>query len=188
MTAQEITALKLHMADLSAYYRLQISDTVLNMYAQDLSDLDFETVMSSFEKYRKNHKNRFMPLPSMIRDLITPEVDEETIAISTASKVVQAVSKHGWSNASDARAFVGELGWAGIQRFGGWMAVCENLGQSINLGTFQAQLREILKSEIKVQKAGGYAALEYHKDPVQSLSDRKNEQIGALVKHLKEIK
>lgn len=161
---------------------------MLNVLQKHYSEFGLNDFLKAYHSYKQDGKNTFFPSPSQLRKYLSPEIDDDTVAISTASKVVQAVSKFGWSNASDARAFVGELGWAGVQRFGGWMAVCENLGESINLGTFQAQLREILKSEIKVQKAGSYTALEYHKDPDALLNDRKHEQIGALLHSIKGLK
>lgn len=186
MTSEQITELTIHLSNLSAYYRLAINDAVLKMYADDLSDMDYTEVMNALNKYRKNPKNRFMPLPAMIRELINPEIDDDTIAISTASKVLQAVSKYGWSNASEAKYFIGELGWAGVARFGGWTYVCENLGDGIQLGTFNAQLREVLKSEIKVFRSGGaLPEIEYkHRDPDSQISNNRNAQVISLLKSM----
>lgn len=159
----------------ASYYNVVIKPEVLMMYADDLSDLPEQEVIQAYQTYRRNPKNRTMPLPAMIRDIVSPEIDSDTFAISTAARVLEAVSKYGWSNSQDAKTYIGELGWAGVNRFGGWQNVCENLGRNIQTGQFQAQLREILKSEIKVKAAGGYEALEYNsREQIQGSQDVSN--------------
>lgn len=144
------------------YYKSPVSKELLLMYFQDLCDLDTELVIQAYQNYRRNPRNKTAPLPSMIRDILCPGIDSDTLAISTASKVTEAVSKFGWNNFLDAREYIGELGWAAAKRFGDWTYVCENLGTSkIPLTTFQAQIREIAKAEGRIARAGGSPALGY---------------------------
>jgi hypothetical protein len=184
MTTEQITQLKTHIVFINEFYKHPpMSDMVVKMYASDLEDLSFDEVVRAYEIYRRNPKNTRAPLPAAIREIICPEVADEDVAISTAGNVVQAVSKYGWSNSTDARVFIGELGWAAVQRFGGWQYVCENLGRTIQLGQFQAQIRDSMKSDIKVIRAGGaLPALDYkYQDPDALLNDNKQKQITNLI-------
>ncbi len=157
MTTDQINQLKAIIVYMNEYYqRPAISDMVLKMYASDLADMHFESVIDAYERYRKNPRNKTTPLPSVIRELINPEIDDDSLAVSTASKVSEAVTKFGYCNPSDAKGFVGELGWAAVRRYGGWTEICDNLGTSkLPKATFMAQIREIAKADIKIQKSGG---------------------------------
>lgn len=159
--------------------------TLINILEKHYPEFFLEEFLQAYTDYKNDSKNAFFPSPSSLRKYLSPEVDDETVAISTAARVIEAVSKFGWSNSSDARAFVGELGWAGVCRFGGWSLICQELGVSINVGTFQAQLKAIIKSEVVISKAGGLPALDYHKrDPDMQISDKRNAQVFQLVQSL----
>lgn len=138
------------------YYQFPISENQIAMYYADLLDLDPREIMRAYQTYRKNPRNTKMPLPSAIRAIVNPEIDDDTFSVSTASKVLEAVARFGYTNPTEARDYVGELGWVAVKRFGGWTEICETLGTSkLPKATFQAQIREIVKSEVKVLKAGG---------------------------------
>lgn len=139
------------IAATSSYYGREIKPEVLSMMCDDLEDLDTEMVINAYSAYRRNPKNRQFPLPAQIREIVNPTdyITPEAKAAETAARIVAAVPKFGYTNPSEARSFIGEEGWQAIQRQGGWMFICENLGINIQLSAFQAQIRNQLESSFK---------------------------------------
>lgn len=149
MTENEIKQLAGLWAMYAGYYRTKLDDQVLRMYADDLADLDFAEVRNALDQYRKNPKNRVLPLPAMIREIIEPQVDPDSAAREIASRIVGAISKCGWSNPTGAREYMGEIGWEIVRRFGGWQYICENHGLSLQPAAFMAQARDLAKSQLQ---------------------------------------
>lgn len=155
MTIQERLAVKAAWIKLSAYYQVQLQDHVLEMYAEDVEDLSFRDVMAALTAYRRNHKNVRVPLPAAIRAIAKPEISDEVLAIEATSRVSYAIKSFGYSNQADAKAYIGGLGWHVVERCGGWLFVCQNLGTHVlNIGTFQAQFRENAKAQLQLSRAG----------------------------------
>lgn len=126
----------------------EISSTALSLMLSAIQDLDAERVILALNDWARTSKQARHPLPAEIRALAAPATDPDAEAREAISRVVAAVSKFGWSNADNARAFTGELGWHIVERFGGWSYLCQNLGVSIDLTTFQAQGRDLAKATI----------------------------------------
>ncbi len=138
----------------SAYYNRELSDDVIKMYIEDLSEFDLTEIVDAFKKYRNDAKNRQMFLPAQIKEIISPIVEKKDLAISTALRVKEAIYKYGWSNENEAKIFIGPAGWKMIDRFGGWKYVCENLGINLMEGQFFAQFRDAIESNLKLNQAG----------------------------------
>lgn len=128
----------------ASYFRQTISPAILEMYVDDLIDLPIDAVIESYKTYRRNQKNRTMPLPAQIRDIVQPEKTTESDARDSAARIQQAIVNFGHSNAKDARTFLGESVWSVINSFGGWNFICTNHGVSIDPAAFYAQTRERL--------------------------------------------
>ena len=141
-------------SSLGEYYRQPISDMVLMMYAEDVADLPPEQVEKALFEYRRNPKNKFPPLPAHIREAIQPSaMSDDQRAVEVAARIVTAISKFGWNNTREARAFMGEIGWAVVEKQGGWENICANT-MSDQIGIFQAQVRELAKVQIKLARMG----------------------------------
>lgn len=147
MSLKEIIALTF------AYYHpgQSLADQVLLMYAEDLADIPNEDVIIAYQKYRRDPKNIRFPLPAKIREIVYPEnyITPEEQAAEVAARITGAVTGCGWSNARAAEDYIGPVGWGVVQRQGGWMHICENLGVNINPSTFQAQIRRQLEANFK---------------------------------------
>lgn len=133
------------------YYGRQLSETVLKMYAKDLADLDPGEVVAAYDLYRHNPANRQFPLPAQIRELINPEefISAEAQAREIAARIIGTVKMFGWNNAVAAEKFIGPIGWQAIQRRGGWADLCQNLGENLSETTLQAQMRDLIESNIR---------------------------------------
>lgn len=136
------TQIKKAWSLMAAYYARTLQDEVLAMYADDLADLPAERVLEAMKAYRRDPKNRQMPLPAQIRDMIEPQETPEAAARDLASKISGAIVKFGHPNENLARNYIGEKGWAIVQRWGGWSYLCANHGTVIDPGQFYAQVRD----------------------------------------------
>ena len=132
----------------ASYYDRVLSPMVLTMYAEDLADLPADAVVDAYKAYRRDPRNTRFPLPGQIRALVEPAVDPESAAREIASRINHAIVKFGWANASAAEAYVGEVGWNIVNRSGGWSHLCQNHGVTLDPGVFQAQVRELAKSDL----------------------------------------
>lgn len=138
----------------ASYYGRTLSEPVLNMYADDLQDLPVDLVIEAYRRYRRNPKNTQFPLPAQIRGIVAPEVDPDSAAREIAARITAAIPKFGWCNSNEARAYIGEVGWAVVERQGGWMYLCQHHGLELDPTAFQAQARELAKSQIVHSPAG----------------------------------
>lgn len=154
-----INALKETIILTASYYNRTLSPQVLSMYVEDLDDLPPGEVIAAYRSWRRNPKNTQFPLPAQIRGIVSPEVDPDSAAREIASRIVGAITTCGWSNPSGAKEFMGEIGWEIVQRFGGWLHLCENHGMSIDPGQFMAQARDLAKSQIQFSPSAMSAAI-----------------------------
>lgn len=134
------------------YYDAPINEMKVKMFAKELDDsgLMIEKIANAFRSFRLESGRRLMPMPSDIIAKANPKADHESLALDSAARIIQAVSKYGYPNPEHAKNFIGELGWHAVQRFGGWQYICENLGVKINQQTLFAQARDLLKATIRL--------------------------------------
>jgi hypothetical protein len=130
---------------LAAYYRATLSPVQFAMYAEDLSELTPEQLVKACKEYRRNPANKFFPLPSALISIVKPVESDLDLGQDVASKVVGAVSKFGSYRAADARAYIGEIGWECVKRFGGWVTLCSEMTED-NKPTIFAQIRGLAQT------------------------------------------
>lgn len=135
------------------YYEKTLNEQVLEMYVNDLAGLNERQVILAYEVYRKDPKNMRFPLPAQIRAICEPPVDDDSLAREAASRIVSAVRTIGYPSPGVAREYIGELGWKVVERNGGWMSLCQNLMED-QIGTFQAQARDLARAQIQFARAG----------------------------------
>ncbi len=133
---------------LAGMYGREIDQLALKIMLDAISDLDHKKVAQAMMDWTRTSKQNRHPLPADIRSMVNPELDKEAEAREASSRVTSAISKFGWNNPEDAKKFVGTLGWHIVERFGGWNYICQNIGVTIDLTTFQAQAREIAKATL----------------------------------------
>ncbi len=144
---------QIYAATCKAYDKTLESD-VLKMQIEDLADLSFDQIAAALMSYRRDEKNTQWPRASKIRAIVNPVQSPDTMANEVASRVRSAIPMFGWPNPQEARAYIGELGWAIVERNGGWQYLCENLGVELSQLTFHAQARDLAKAMIESEKLG----------------------------------
>lgn len=153
MNSEERKNVKGMWLKLAAYYQQQIRDEAFEMYVDDISDLPYQAVVLAMTAYRRNIKNLRPPLPAHIRAIAEPPIDDDTQAREAAARIVHAITKYGWSNRTSAKDYIGELGWSVVEKQGGWTHLCESMMMD-QMGTFQAQARELAKAQMSLARAG----------------------------------
>ncbi len=152
MTKEESMKLKLFIADISQIYGQNLTRTAIDIIAESLEDLNVNDVVQSYKEAFKTKGFSRLPNPADIRAMIQPSVDPKSAAKELAHRIHQAVSKFGYTGQSQAKEFVGEAGWTIVERFGGWIYICENLGVTLDVGIFLAQARELAEAHKKFGK------------------------------------
>lgn len=180
MNLEEKKQVKACWVKLSMYYQYPLQDAVVEMYADDLSDLSFNETIHALNEYRLNPKNNRVPLPGAIRALVIPIVDDDSIAREAASRIISAIKKFGWPSPTEAKEYIGELGWRIVERNGGWSALCENLMEN-QIGIFQAQARDLAKTQVQFSRADRL-------DEAPGLPGSKNVQINELISNISDLK
>lgn len=105
-----------------------------------------DEIIRAYELYMKDPKNRFFPSPSQMREYLDKKVSPDDFGKVVAGKIILSVKKFGWNKPQEAKEFIGSEGWDVVETWGGWEYICQNLGDSISITTFQAQTRDLVKS------------------------------------------
>lgn len=188
MNKQEQQDLKTYIAQIAAYYQRPLLDVVLKMYSDDLADLEYVAVIGAYESYRKNPKNKTIPLPAQIREIVQPVSTPEADGREIASRISSAIVKFGHSNAKEAEFFIGPTGWQIIQSSGGWSYLCENMGVSIDAGVFYAQVRDRATDRARGNGIDMFrhlaAPIVLNPKPEIEFTERREQQIAALIDHV----
>jgi hypothetical protein len=71
--------------------------------------------------------------------------DPKFLARESASRILGAISRFGWCNPKEARAWMGELAWKVCEMQGGWVEICESTTNQ-NKVHLQAQWRDLAES------------------------------------------
>ncbi len=144
-------SLKTTIVQTAIYYGRDLKPEVLGMMAGDLEDLDAQECIDAYQRYRKNPANRTFPLPAQIRELVNPGefIGPEVKAREIGARFIGAITNFGWNNSRGARYYIGEEGWEAVERQGGWMHLCQNVGVGIQSTTLQAQLRDQIEGTLR---------------------------------------
>lgn len=140
----------------AAFYNYNLKPEVLLMHVEDLSEHKEQDVLIAYNKYRKDPKNKSMPLPAQIVDIISPTVTDESKARDLAAKISESIVRFGYSNAEAAKNYVGSLGWELVRRSGGWSYLCSEHGLTINPSSFDAQIRNRALDAIRFGPSLGF--------------------------------
>jgi len=139
------------MVGLAEYYQTTLTPGQITMYADDLVDLGLEEIAAAIKRIRQNPTITFFPRPSIIRQEIFGSVKDD--ALEASSRIVQAMSKFGYTNPEKAKLFIGSVGWRVVERDGGWGSICRNVTTE-SLPIYKAQWRELAASTIRRIKLG----------------------------------
>lgn len=149
---------------LAEMYGKEISTNALTIMLNAIEDLDTEKVIIALNNWARTSKQTRYPLPSEIREIVNPILSTDALAKESSARIQQAISKFGYMQPNLAKEFIGEIGWNVVERFGGWVYICENHGVDLNPLTFLAQARDLAKAQIELgqNKLNGAAPMLSH--------------------------
>lgn len=151
--------IKLAILDASLYWRETLTNEAIVSYFQELRDLPAENVVEAFRLIKRDPKQTRMPLPSVVRARMKPELDEMDLARMTAGRIIEMVSRVGPYRTPDFSPVETMV----VRCIGGWQNLCETLDNR-NMNQMMAQLRDLALSFIK-QERGGHLTTEQQAIP-----------------------
>lgn len=154
MTEEERKSVAVTWVLCAKFYDKNLDKDLVELMIGDVARFNYEDVMNAFTQFRMDTRNKNWPRSSDIVQIINPKDDPNSLAIEASARCLEAVRKYGWTNESEAKRHIGDLGWYGVTRYGGWKFICENLGSHIEPSTFIAQMREIIRSRANSSNQG----------------------------------
>ena len=137
---------------LGEYYDKKLTQSQLEMYAEDLAVLTPNELSFAIRRYRADPANEFFPRPAKLVALARPEDSDLDVGRVVAARIMTAIGKFGWTQPEAAKAFIGELGWSVVTLQGGWQSICA-LDRDVLRGE-QPRLRDLAVSVSQRARAG----------------------------------
>jgi len=171
------------LTSIAFLYGYELPREKVTMFISSLIDFVPATLneyLTSLKKYSEDPKNRTFPNPAQLRQYLRPELSNDSKALEAANRIREGIVKFGFWRLEEAKTFIGDVGWAVVQRCGGWQYVCENHGVDLNPLTFHAQARDTAKSILEMESLGVLG------QPIMLEEKRANGLIGSgdVVKNL----
>jgi hypothetical protein len=110
--------MKRFWVNVANYYRQQIPNDTIAMYAYDTRDLSLDELRSAFEQYRSGKKAEFFPIPAVLKNIVRPPFDEDAESNEVVARIVHCLSP--FKSGEAAREYMGELAWEVVRGLGGW--------------------------------------------------------------------
>lgn len=138
----------------AALARFDLTPEIIDLYVSELKPVLNEGVGALRRFATKTNPRTGMPTVDALKaELGVSTMGDEDYARDAASRAVSAISLHGWNNAKDAEAYMGELAWMTVQKMGGWVPFC-SLSDHEGLGFIEARVREMAKLNLHKLKSG----------------------------------
>lgn len=136
----------------------QLNQSTLDLLLRSVEDLPQQDVLNVLNKWPETETN--FPLPAHIRAKILPVKNESDDISEAVNRALSAVTTFGYCNSTEAKMYIGELGWQIIQGMGGWLHLCETLGSETPEGVMRKQMLDYGETVWKRFKRG-----EHHEAP-----------------------
>lgn len=155
MTQGERVTVGEALAAMAQMYGRDLTRGALTLMLDTIEGLPSALILAALNSWVQESKLNRMPVPAEIIAKVRGEpASREALGREIASRIVGAVSKFGWPNGKEAREFIGEDGWVLVERSGGWSELCQGLGVTLDVQTFQAQARDLLTSHVEFKDKG----------------------------------
>ena len=150
MSANTMQIKKL-LIGLAEYFEKALTPGQLSMYSEDLEEFTLEEIGLAIQAVRRNPAQKFFPLPASLREEIVGNARDE--ALEASNRILEGMTRFGYTNPERAKQFIGELGWRVVEREGGWQYLCQRV-QGDDLPILKAQWRELAAATIRRGNAG----------------------------------
>lgn len=114
----------------------------------------YDDLVAALEKIIGNRGDRdAFPSVKTIKEQLDPSVDDEALAAEAATRLAGSIGRYGYTNPAEARAYMGEVAWAIVEREGGWQGLCERTKEN-QIPTLKAQWRQLAVALMAKSRAG----------------------------------
>jgi hypothetical protein len=124
------------------------------IYVDCLMPLPLDRVLQCL---RDGFKRGKLPTIHEIENFALARPNETDSVQEAVARICSSISRFGTPNSDRAREFIGELGWAIVERFGGWRVVCD-VPDMQALGVLRAQMLKLGTSVWNRAKIGLHEA------------------------------
>lgn len=140
----------------AALANVSLTKTLVGVYVEELEPVGLERATAALRRYAtKTTPRTGLPTVEQIKaDLGAAEPSDESKARDAVSRIIQAISVHGYNWPERAQAAVGTLGWELVRRAGGWEAICQEYTYAKEHAVLAAQWRELAKSLLERARTG----------------------------------
>lgn len=141
------------IADLCGY---TLTEEIVALYVHHLQESDLNLAAAALQRMSRSLKpgKGFPSCDDILAEMGVSASTDEDKARDAAALVIGAVRKFGSVyDTTRVKEYVGTLGWAIVERQGGWYSVCESLTNA-NIGMMQAQFRDLGKALCALNKSG----------------------------------
>jgi hypothetical protein len=136
--------------DRTDFDRAKVS-MLIDVFCDSFPEASLETFLQALTAYRNDPKNVTFPSPARLQSYLRPVQSIDAKAHDLASKIVESISRFGYSDFKGMENYVGPVGVDVVRRMGGWSYVCENHGTNLQPGQFFAQTREVIKAILETK-------------------------------------
>lgn len=169
-----------HLAVLSKLCAQELDETTIRIYDEHLSArYPYPRLTEALHQIIITRRSRD-PFPSCqdIEEQINPRANARLDADRVAAILIKLVRRKGrnWRSSDELRALAGDIGALVVGEMGGWYSFAEQCGDTKNLETFRAQIRDLSLAIIQAAKAGKVLhppQLEHHAPKVAALLQMK---------------
>jgi hypothetical protein len=165
------------LASLAEVCGEQLTPSRTKAYLFAMKDLSLEELKGAVWKLMNDSSLTRFPMPGKIIEMARPTNTLEDAAKESAARIVHAVAKFGHPNRSQARDYIGALGWNVVEMQGGWGHLCESMRDS-RIPMLQAQFRELAKTVHQKARLGTLDVAPSLPEP----TDKNTKQITSLLK------
>lgn len=158
-----------------------------NLYGHPLNELGLARAMAYFQKFEAvkvklamdqwGESERRFPLPSDIIRIIDPKFSSHDAGVLMASQILSSISRFGWNNPEQAKAYLGDQAWGVVKALGGWVDLCSKVTAD-NESIYRAQIRDYAAIDSTRHKAEEFNAATALTD--QSMKDRVTNLLGSM--------
>lgn len=131
--------------------RVQLTPLHFEVYDDAFREvgLTYDLAAQATKRLLQRAKSWQMPTPAQVIDEAMPKVQAIDEANNVAGLIIKAIRDHGYMRPAEARAAIGEVGWAVVDRFGGWFVVCSG---DHDIGQMRAQMRDAAKAVLEIAR------------------------------------
>lgn len=150
-TEKEFITMLEALADMTG---MKATPFIMGFYADNLRAFRWERVNKALLGFMEDARK--FPTVAEVKEklgiLPVKPVTAEDNAREAVSRIWEAMRTCGWNRPKEAQAFIGELGWKVVERYGGWSAVTD-LEEDQRMG-ITAQMRDLAISLQKFSSHG----------------------------------